>query len=261
MGATKRGKHSSHTHRYQEDGEYREQCKANSTPEWLVFNSTNHTFRKDGKPGDEFARWSSMSRVLSASSDPTSYRCILRVRSQRKLDPPWDRRPGAPFTIASCHSLECPIARLHLSCMFYEGCVNQLAVIQYISCSFEGQHRWCWPSLKHASNIQQGSVPLAKAGALPGRCLTGARPVWTYSSPCLTVCMVDSLGGSNLVQANRSYPVVVTENRLHIVAVCLGQVCSRRAYGSPRALDITTTNYLQTCRGEPHVLSVILTDL
>ncbi len=51
---TPKGTYRSHTERYQLDLGYRTQMMAQGVPEWLVFNSTGHTYRLDGEEGDQW---------------------------------------------------------------------------------------------------------------------------------------------------------------------------------------------------------------
>ena len=44
----------SHTERYREDPGYRKNMQNQNVPEWLVLNSTGHTYRVDGLPGDQW---------------------------------------------------------------------------------------------------------------------------------------------------------------------------------------------------------------
>ncbi len=46
--------HLSHTQRYREDLAYQEDCIDRGVPEWLVFHSTGHTSRLDGRKGDQW---------------------------------------------------------------------------------------------------------------------------------------------------------------------------------------------------------------
>ena len=54
------GGHLSHTQRFREDLGYQADMVVQGVPEWLVLHGTGHTFRLDGKPGDQWPlleRW------------------------------------------------------------------------------------------------------------------------------------------------------------------------------------------------------------